>query len=115
MEEAEALVDFLEDGAGDLAAAAGSSLASRLPNQAKASATLRRVESEMSSPAILTASGSGAEAGAVAGLARARRLVALELLADPGAFGLGHAAVEVADDALERLLDLVGLAAVDEA
>ena len=42
------------------------------------------------------------------------RLVARQLLAHPGAFGLEHAAIEVADHALERFLDLVRLAAVDE-
>jgi hypothetical protein len=45
----------------------------------------------------------------------ARRLVARQLLAHPRALGRQHAAVEVADDALERLLDLVALAPVDEA
>ena len=44
-----------------------------------------------------------------------RRLVAAELLAHPRAFGLEHAPVEIADDALERLLDLIAAAAVDEA
>ena len=57
----------------------------------------------------------GPEAGAVADLARLRRLVAAELLAHPRALGLEHAAVEVADHALERLLDLVAALAVDEA
>ncbi len=51
----------------------------------------------------------------MADLARAAGLVVAQLLAHPGAFGLQHAAVEVADDAFERLLHLVGLAAVDEA
>ena len=41
-------------------------------NQARASATLRRVDMEMSSPAILTAERLGLEAGAVAHLARLR-------------------------------------------
>jgi hypothetical protein len=41
-------------------------------------------------------------------------LVFAELLAHPGALGLEHAAVEIADHAFERLLDVVALAAVDE-
>ena len=57
----------------------------------------------------------GAEAGAVADLAGRGALIFAELLAHPGAFGLEHAAVEIADHAVERLLHLVGLAAVDEA
>src|SRR6185295_8113682 len=55
------------------------------------------------------------EAGAVAHLARAARLVARQFLAHPRALGLRHAAVEVADHALERLPDLVAALAVDEA
>jgi hypothetical protein len=50
----------------------------------------------------------------VAGLAGGGGLVFGELLAHPGALGLEHAAVEVADHAFERLLDVVALAAVDE-
>ena len=57
----------------------------------------------------------GLEARAVADFARGGALVFGELLAHPRAFGLReHAAVEVADDALERLLHVVGFAAVDE-
>jgi hypothetical protein len=58
VEEAEALVDFLEDGARDLAVL-GRELVFEDENQASASATLRREDKEMSSPAILTLSGSG--------------------------------------------------------
>ena len=57
----------------------------------------------------------GAEAGAVADLAGRGALIFGELLAHPGAFGLEHAAVEIADHAVERLPHLVALAAVDEA
>ena len=51
----------------------------------------------------------------MAGLAGGGALVLAQLLAHPGALGLEHAAVEIADHAVERLLDLVALAAVDEA
>ena len=51
----------------------------------------------------------------MAGLAGRGGLIFGQLLAHPGAFGLQHAAVEIADHAFERLLHLVGLAAVDEA
>jgi hypothetical protein len=57
----------------------------------------------------------GLETGAVADLARAARLVAAKLLAHPGALGLRHSAVEVADDTLERLFHFVAALAVDEA
>ena len=56
----------------------------------------------------------GFEARAQAGLARLGGLVAAELLAHPGGFGLEQAAVEVADHALEGLLDRVLLAPVLE-
>ena len=84
-------------------------------NQARASATLRRVDMRDVLAGDLHRQRLGLEAGAVADLARARALVARQLLAHPGGLGLEHAAVEVADHALERLLDLVAAAAVDEA
>src|SRR5206468_10662889 len=57
----------------------------------------------------------GLETGSVAHFARARRLVAAQLLAGPCGLGLEHPAVEVADHALEGLVDLVAALAVDEA
>ncbi len=69
----------------------------------------------MSSPAILTASGSGRRRAPWHTSHGRRRLVARQLLAHPRGLGLEHAAVEIADDAFERLLDLVAAAAVDEA
>ncbi len=57
----------------------------------------------------------GLEAGAVADLARVRRPGSATAPRASRRFGREHAAVEVADDAFERLLHLVGLAAVDEA
>ena len=69
----------------------------------------------MSSPAILTASASGLRRAPWQTSHGCERLVARQLLAHPRALGLEHAAVEVADDALERLLDLVAALAVDEA
>src|SRR3546814_17625730 len=48
-------------------------------------------------------------------LAGLRGLVFAQFLAHPRRFGLQQAAVEVADHALEGLLDLIGFAAVDEA
>jgi hypothetical protein len=58
VEEAEPLVDLLEDGAGDFLVL-GESLASSVENQSSAWRTERREDMEMSSPAILTLSGSG--------------------------------------------------------
>ena len=54
----------------------------------------------------------GLEAEAVAGLARRRGHVALDFLARPLAFRLAVAPLEILDDALERLLHLVGAQAV---
>ena len=60
VEEAEPLVDLLEDRAGDLVLLVRSSLSASARNQASASATrAARSTCEMSSPAILTASASG--------------------------------------------------------
>src|SRR3546814_10040134 len=56
----------------------------------------------------------GLQARAVAGLAGLRGLVLAKLLPHPGAVGLQHAAVEIADDAFERLVDFVALLAVLE-
>ena len=56
----------------------------------------------------------GLEPRAAAHLARGGGLVFGQLLAHPRAFGGEHAAVEVADHPLERLVDLVALAPVDE-
>ena len=57
----------------------------------------------------------GPEAGAVADLAGLRGLVAGIFLLDPRALGVAPALLDIGDDALERLDDLVGLAAVLEA
>ena len=56
------------------------------------------------------------EAGAVADFARALGLVAAELFADPGGIGLAPAAFEVGQHAFEGLVDLVlaGVVVVDE-
>ena len=50
----------------------------------------------------------------MAGFAGLRGLELAQLLAHPGAFGLQHPAVEIADHAFERLLDRVALLAVGE-
>ncbi len=50
----------------------------------------------------------------MARLARLGGLILAELLAHPGAFGLQHAATQVADDALERFAHAVRFAAVPE-
>src|SRR3546814_26696 len=56
----------------------------------------------------------GAQARAVAGFARLRGLIFAQFLAHPRAFGLQHPAVEVADDAFERLVRRIGAAPVLE-
>src|SRR3546814_6506454 len=57
----------------------------------------------------------GLQPRAVADLARGGRLVFAKLLAHPRAVGGEHPAFEVADDAFERLYDLIGFAPVLEA
>src|SRR3546814_9164646 len=56
----------------------------------------------------------GAQARAMACLARMRRLIFAQLLAHPRAFGLEQAAIEVADHALERLVRRVTAAPILE-
>jgi hypothetical protein len=92
----------------------GFSFSSSAENQSSAWRTERREDMEMSSPAILTLSGSGRRRAPWQVSHGAADLVFGELLAHPGALGLEHAAIEVADHAFERLLDVVALAAVDE-
>src|SRR3989344_7919495 len=56
----------------------------------------------------------GLEARPVTDFAGLRGLILAQLLAHPRAVCLQHAAVEIADHALERLLDLIALAPVLE-
>ncbi len=60
---------------------------------------------DVASPAILTASASGLRRAPWQVSQGCGGLVVAQLLAHPGAVGLEHAAVEIADDALERLVD----------
>ena len=114
VEEAEALVDLLEDGAGDLVLGRIELLGERRePGQSVADGAGGGLADMLAGD--LHRERLGAEAGAVADLARRGALIFAELLAHPGGFGLEHAAVEIADHAVERLLDLVAAAAVDEA
>src|SRR5205085_3437520 len=113
VEEAEALVDLLEDGAGDL-------LLLRAELLLEGGEPLQGVADGAAGghgdvfPGDLDRERLGAEAGAVAGLAGGGALIFGELLAHPGGFGLEHAAVQIADHAFEGLADVVALAAVDE-
>ena len=93
----------------------GLSFSERVENQASAWRTERRGRLADMLAGDLDRERLGAEAGAVADLAGGGALIFAELLAHPGAFGLEHAAVEIADHAVERLAHLVALAAVDEA
>src|SRR3546814_3919810 len=56
----------------------------------------------------------GAQPRAVTRLARLRGLVLAQFLAHPRAFGLEHAAIEIADDPLERLVRRIGAAPILE-
>ncbi len=113
VEEAEALVDFLEDGLGDLRLLAGE-LGIEFAIPCDGGGDREVGDGGDVGPGDLDAERFGFEAGAVAGLAGLRGLVLAELLAHPRAFGLQHAAVEIADHAFERLGDGVALLAVDE-
>src|SRR6185437_6414279 len=114
VEEAEALVDLLQDDARDfLLRRVEFGFQRREPLQRVSDASAGREADVLADN--LHRQRLGLEAGAVAHLARLRALVAAQLLPHPRALRLKHSAVEVADDALERLLDLVAALAVDEA
>ena len=113
VEEAEALDDLLQDAFGDRALLVAEMLGEVGEElQRVDDREVRRVGDVLH--ADLDAQCLGLEARAVADLAGLRGLVFAELLAHPRALGLEEAAVEVADDALERLSDIVFLAPVDE-
>ena len=106
VEEAQPLVDLLEDAGGDLALL-GRQLGRQLaePLHGLADAELGRLADVEAGD--LHRQRLGLQAGAVAGLALALALEALQLLAHPGGIGLLPAAVEIGDHALERLGGLV--------
>ncbi len=117
VEETQPLVDFLQDGAGDLLLLLGEVLV-------EAEEPRLRVRHAHARGCGDVGRAVGArdlhrerlfvEALAMAGLARLRGLELGQLLAHPRAVGLEQAAVEVADHPLERLFDRVGLAPVLE-
>ncbi len=106
-------VDFLEDGLGNLLLLVGQCLVDIAePDKRIADAHFGGGGDVDASD--LDAKRFGFEARAVAGFARLRGLVFRQLLAHPRAVGLQQAAVEVADDALERLAHRIFLAPVLE-
>ena len=110
-QEDEAVADLLQDAMGDLVA-----LGVELLRQPLGPVD-RRLDREQADFADVLAvdldrQRLGLQAEAVAGLARRRAHVALDLLARPLALGLLVAALEVGDDALERLSHLVRAQAV---
>ena len=114
VEEAEPGVDLLEDRAGDLALLPGELVAEpREPAERILDRAARRQRNVLAGD--LDAQRLGLEPRAVAHFAGVARLVAGQFLAHPRAFGRRHAALEIAEHALERLLHLIALAPVDEA
>ena len=114
VEEAEPLVDLLEDGAGDLVLGRRELFVKGFePGEGVADGAGGGLRNMLAGD--LHRQRLGTQARAVADFARGGGLVFAELLAHPRALGLEHPAVEIADDAVEGLPDLVGLAAVDEA
>ncbi len=113
VEEAQPLVDFLEDRAGDLVLGVGQLVRQREePVLGHRHAHLRRRGDvgggDLDAQCLVV------EPLAAAHLAGLRGLVLAQLLAHPRAFGLQHPAVEVADHPLERLAHGVFLAPVLE-
>ena len=104
VEEAEPLVDLLEDRAGDLVLGRGELLRRGSRTRRARGGRERAVAWLICSPAILTASGSGRRRAPWQISQGGGALIFAELLAHPGAFGLEQAAVEIADHAVERLL-----------
>ena len=113
VEEAEAVVDFLEDGLGDLVLLRGEVLMQiAIPGDGGGD---REVGDRGD---ILTrnlyAKRFGFEARAVAGFAGLRGLVFVQLFAHPRAFGLEQAAVKIADHPFEGFANGVAFLAIDE-
>ena len=110
-QEGEALADLLEDAAGDLVLLGVQRLRHGLEPCAGA---LHRHLGDVADmlAADLDAERLGLEPKAVAGLAGHVVEILRQLLARPLALGLAIAAVDVGDDALERLLGVVGADAV---
>ncbi len=111
-EEVQPVADFLQDAGGDFVLLLGEACSADLSNQMLAA----RIDSLRDLADVLAADLDRQrlrfQPVAVAGLARVRGLVAGEFLAHPFAVGLAPAAVDVADDALERLVGLVVARAV---
>src|SRR3546814_4085832 len=102
VEGAGPLVDFLEDRLGDLALCIVQLFVECAePIKGVRHGPLRRHADILARD--LHRERFGAQARAMACLARMRRLIFAQLLAHPRAFGLEQAAIEVADHALERL------------
>ena len=110
-QEAEPLADLLEDRAGDLVPLRGERGGRRLdPGQRLADRQAHHLADVVAGD--LHRQRLGLQAEAVAGAAGAVVLVALHLLARPGAVGLAVAPLQVRDHALERPRDLVDPAAL---
>src|SRR4029453_15123344 len=99
VEEAEALVDLLEDRLGYLVLGRSEVLVEAREPGGRIGDRAGRGERNVLA-GDLDRQRLGAEAGAAAGLARVGSLVVRKLLAHPGALGRKHAALEVADHAL---------------
>ena len=113
VEEAKPFVDFLQDRLGNLLLLIGQGLVDAAePDQRVTDAHFRGCGDIDAGD--LDAECLRFEARAVAGFARLRRLIFRQLFAHPRAVGLQQAAVEIANDALKRLVDRIFLTPVLE-
>ncbi len=105
-QEAQAVVDLLQDALGDLHLLVAQTV---LQPDEPVARVLDRQQGGLADRGAgdLHRQGLGLQAQAVAGIARRLGLVAAELLAHPGAVGLAPAALEVGQHAFEGLVDLV--------
>ncbi len=113
VEEAEPLDDLLQDTLGDLLLLVVQMLR-HLAEEFERGADRAAGGHRDVLPGDLDRARLGLEPRAVAHLAGPGGLVFAQLLAHPRAVGREHAALEIADHALERLLDLIALAPVHE-
>ena len=113
VEEAQPLVDFLQDRLGNLLLLIGQGLVDAAEPLERVTDAHFRGCGDIDA-CDLDAECLGLQARAVAGFAWLRRLIFRQFLAHPRAVGLQQAAVEIAYDALERLVDRIFLAPVLE-
>ena len=114
MQEAKPLVDFLQDRAGDFTLGRSELVREAAKPGMRVGNTAATGHADVLA-GDLHAERFRLETGTVTHFAGPAGLVTRQLLSHPGRFRLEHSAIEIADDAFERLLHFVASLAVNEA